>query len=159
MAPSDEKCERHTLELQRLGAEIKATQDSQNRHKAEFLAIGIRVDDHVKTSMDRVVKMEKHDGQILTLEKASLQYMEDIKKIYASINRIELNQERAFSAIKIWILSGMLAGLFAVSGSVIYGIQELGGLKKQVDVNTKKWELLDSKGGAYVGSQKSSVGN
>jgi hypothetical protein len=109
--------------------------------------IAKKVEKHIDESMTYRSRSDTQAHQILTLEKANEVVMQDIrdikldiKEINAAIANIEKNQETSMRDVKIWILGGMIAGIFSLTVSIICGLVWIGGIAKQVDINTKRWE-------------------
>jgi hypothetical protein len=160
--PSEDKCEKHTIELLTLKKEQEEMQRSISRHKVCSDATDIKLNDHLRMSVDRIEKMVKHDNQILSLERAHLDVMEDLKSIKQDIKEINKDifdiktaQKTTSAEIKNWILIGIITGVSALSGTIIFGLISVGSMSKQLEINTKKWEAHDA--GFY--DKKSSLGN
>jgi hypothetical protein len=159
MPPTDEKCEKHTLELLSLKREQEEQARSINRHKVLADAIDIKLSDHVKTSVERVEKMVRHDEQIITLEKANVAIMEDLKSIRTEISGINISIKDLQASMKIWVLSGICGTVLVFSIPTMTLFYSAGQMSRQIEINTKKLEHND-KAGVYAGHDtRSPVGN
>lgn len=99
--------------------------------------------------------------RFLKLEKSHTDTAEELKKINLTLMRIEttLNGKIIIydkhvdagdsfrSSIMFWLITSICGGLL-IAGS--FGIW-VGRLENQVQVNTKKWEQLDSRTGVLIG--------
>lgn len=92
------------------------------------------VDNHLKESVSVRSVVDKSGQQILTLEKAHEQTMEDIKGIYEKLTEISITVQGSFNKLQIWILTAAIMGLMTVIGGLMY----FSGQMKQLEINTKE---------------------
>jgi len=91
------------------------------------------VDTHLTESPHFRTVVEKGEEQILTLNKAHAQTMEDIKDIKLSLVKLERSFADRINNLQMWIMSSAIAGLLVVIGGLLY----FGGQMRQLEINTK----------------------
>lgn len=92
--------------------------------------IAKKVDKHVEESGPVRLDVQRHDNQIVTLEKAHEETMKDIREIKDDLKKVRDN----IWAIKVWILSAAVAGLMVLLGEALY----FGGYIKQADMDSQR---------------------
>ena len=104
------------------------------------------------------------DDRFKKLEKSHTDTAEELKKINLTLMRIETtlsgkvvtydkhvdDGDRFRSSIMFWLITSICGGLVTAGGFGIW----VGGLSKQLEMNTKKWELFDSKMGVLIGQPR-----
>lgn len=91
---------------------------------------------------------EREDNHGMKVAKA----MEDISEIKermeginGRINNIETKIDLMVERVKNWILIGILSGAVALSGSIIGSLVYLGGVTKQVDIDSRRIDVLEAR--------------
>jgi len=102
------------------------------------------LDKHVEASPEFRDKAIKAEAQILTLEKANVSIMEDIKIIKADLSTIKTSMESLIASVKIWVLGGICSSVVVFAIPVMGLVYQVGKTDKQVEINTKKWESYDN---------------
>lgn len=115
------------------------------------------LDKHIAESPQFRDMVVRHDSQILTLEKAQGAILEDIrdirndlKCITVDVSDIKLEQSKMVRDVKIWILGGMLAGIFSLGISVFAGLIAIGESRKQLEIDSKRLDLLEQREAQHV---------
>ena len=91
---------------------------------------------------DRVIK---HDTQILTLEKAHENTMKDITDIKETLTDMKEDIKDLNGNVRVWVLSGIASTVIVFAIPTLTLFYNAGQMSKQLDVNTQKWESLESK--------------
>lgn len=87
------------------------------------------VSSHIRESVPVRLLVQKHEDQILTLNKAHDRTMEDIQEIKDDMKLLRSD----ILGIKVWILSAAVAGLLVVAGEALY----FGGFLNQINVSAQ----------------------
>jgi hypothetical protein len=87
----------------------------------------------------------KHDTQILTLEKAHENTMKDISDIKETLTEVQSDIKDLGGQIKLWVLSGIASTVVVFAIPTLALFYNAGQMSKQIDVNTKKWEVLENR--------------
>jgi hypothetical protein len=88
------------------------------------------VKDHLKDSTSVRSKVDTASQQIVTLEKARLDTMEDIKAIRTELQGIRTDVTSGILGIRIWILGGVL-GMIVSFAVPMYGLISSNGEMKE----------------------------
>lgn len=96
---------------------------------------------HLEESIRYRSQSDRHDEQILTLNKSHEQTMRDISEIKTSLVTIDKKVDEKFNELKIWILSSAVAGLITLLGVAMY----YGGDKKQIEIDAKRIDIIETK--------------
>lgn len=99
------------------------------------------IEEHLSESKPVRLLVQKHEDQILTLNKAVDSSMSDIKEIKETLFDIEKKVDRSNNEIKIWILTMAVSSLVALLGVATY----YGGDKQQLKDNTRRLDRIESR--------------
>jgi hypothetical protein len=103
------------------------------------------VDKHIEDAPKFRDSVVKHDTQILTLEKAHENTMKDISDIKETLSDMKEDIKDLGGDVKLWVLSGIASTVIVFAIPTLTLFYNAGQMSKQVDINTKKWEMMDSK--------------
>jgi len=101
-------------------------------------------DEHITDSPVFRDKVTKHDGQIITLEKAHESTMADIQEIKRDIGTIKTDIKDLNASVKIWVLSGIVATVMAFAIPTMMLFYNAGRMQQQLDTNTDRWNKVIS---------------
>ena len=105
-----------------------------------------QIDEHIKDSPAVRDSVTKHGSQILTLEKAHTDTMENIKEIKGDISVIKADMKDLMASVKIWVLSGIVATVAAFAIPTMMLFYNAGRMQQQLDTNTERWNKIISSG-------------
>jgi hypothetical protein len=103
------------------------------------------MDKHIDEAPQFRDKVVKHDTQILTLEKAHENTMKDIADIKETLTEVQSDIKDLGGQIKLWVLSGIASTVVVFAIPTLALFYNAGQMSKQIDVNTKKWEVLENR--------------
>jgi hypothetical protein len=102
------------------------------------------LDEHIKEAPAFRDAVTKHQGQILTLEKAHEATMADIREIKADVSTIKADMKDLMASVKIWVLSGIVATVMAFAVPTMMLFYNAGRMQQQLDTNTERWNKVIS---------------
>ena len=101
--------------------------------------IAAEVKDHIRESGPVRSDVEKAKSQILTMEKAQGDIMEDIKEIKHELVGVNQSIAQLSWEVKVWVLSGVLGSIVVFAVPTMTLFYRLGQTDKQVEINTERW--------------------
>jgi hypothetical protein len=102
------------------------------------------MDEHMKDAPDFRDSVTKHQGQILSLEKAHEATMADIREIKGDISTIKADMKDLMASVKIWVLSGIVTTVMAFAIPTMMLFYNAGRMQQQLDTNTERWNKVIS---------------
>jgi len=100
------------------------------------------MDEHIKEAPEFRDSVTKHQGQILSLEKANESIMVDIKEIKETIGEIKTDIKDLNASVKIWVLSGIVTTVMAFAIPTMMLFYNAGRMQQQLDTNTERWNKV-----------------
>ena len=103
-----------------------------------------QIDEHISDAPRFRDSVTKHDNKIITLEKAHVDTMTDIKEIKGDIIIIKENIKDLGASVKIWVLSGIVGTVMAFAIPTMMLFYNAGQMSKQLELNSQKWQKLEA---------------
>ena len=90
-------------------------------------------------------KVVKHENQILTLEKANVNTMEDIAKIKTTLSEMKDDIRDLGGDVKVWVLSGIASTVVVFAVPTLTLFYNAGQIAKQMEITVKEVSELRHK--------------